>query len=181
MIESSPSTPAATLPMKTLLAICALLAATSAPAATPGEVPIGSPLRDAQLASFSGSFKALADWRGKPLIINVWASWCAPCRAEMGSLDRLVKRYGEKKFNVIGISTDDDFYAAGAFVVQQKLSFRNFHDRNLQMENMLGAKMIPLTVLVDSNGRVLKKIQGYREWDSPEIVKMIGETFKIRL
>lgn len=169
--------------MKKIIAIfcCALLTAGAAMAAAPGEVPVGSALRDAQLATFSGGFKPLSEMRGTPLIINVWASWCEPCRNEMGSLDRLMRRFGGKKFNVIGISTDDDFYAAGAFVVQQKLSFRNFHDRNLQMENMLGAKMIPLTVLVDAKGRVLKKVQGYHEWDSVESVQMIAKTFGIKL
>lgn len=154
---------------------------TTAFAGTPGEVEIGGYLREATLRGFSGNTKKFSDYRGKPLIINVWASWCGPCRAEMGSLDRLARRYGGKQLNVIGISTDDDGNAAAAFIKHSKISFVNFLDSKLFLENMLGANTIPLTVLVDANGRVLKKIRGAREWDSPEIVEAIGETFHIKL
>ena len=154
---------------------------TTAFAGTPGEVEIGGYLREATLRAFSGNTKKFSDYRGKPLIINVWASWCGPCRAEMGSLDRLARRYGGKQLNVIGISTDDDGNAAAAFIKHSKISFVNFLDSKLFLENMLGANTIPLTVLVDANGRVLKKIRGAREWDSPEIVEAIGETFHIKL
>lgn len=154
---------------------------TTAFASTPGEVPIGGYLREATLHGFSGNLKKFSDYRGKPLIINVWASWCAPCRAEMGSLDRLARRYGGKQFNVIGISTDDDGNAAAAFIKTSKISFVNYLDSKVFLENMLGANMIPLTVLVDANGRVLEKVHGPHEWDSPGIVEEIGKVFHIKL
>lgn len=150
-------------------------------ASTPGEVEIGGYLREAKLQGFSGNTKKLSDYKGKPLIINVWASWCGPCREEMGSLDRLARRYGGKQFNVIGISTDDDGNAAAAFIRQSKITFENYLDSKVFLENMLGANAIPLTVLVDARGRVLLKVRGPREWDSPETVDAIGETFHIKL
>lgn len=150
-------------------------------AGTPGEVEIGGYLREAKLQGFSGNTKKFSDYKGKPLIINVWASWCGPCRAEMGSLDRLARRYGGKQLNVIGISTDDDGNAAAAFIKQSKITFENYLDSKVFLENMLGANAIPLTILVDARGRVLLKVRGAREWDSPEIVDAIGETFHIKL
>lgn len=150
-------------------------------AGTPGEVPVNGFLREATLNAFSGKTRKFSDFKGKPLIINVWASWCGPCRAEMGSLDRLARRYGGKQFNVIGISTDDDGKAAAAFIKKSGISFENYLDSNVFLENMLGANMIPLTVLVDSRGRVLGKVHGAREWDSPEVVAAIGEAFQIKL
>lgn len=149
-------------------------------AGTPGEVEIGSHLREAKLDGFSGKTRKFSDFRGKPLIINVWASWCSPCRAEMGSLERLSRRY-VKQFKVIGISTDDDGKAAAAFIKQSGITFENYLDHNVILENMLGASTIPLTVLVDANGRILAKVRGVREWDSPEIVEAIGKTFHIKL
>src|SRR3989338_3980192 len=140
-------------------------------AGTPGEVEEGNFLREATLQGFSGKTKKLSDYHGKPLIINVWASWCGPCRAEMGSLDRLARRYNGKQFNIIGISTDDYGNEAAAFIRKSKLSFANYLDSKLFMENMLGANTIPLTVLVDADGRVLAKAYGAHEWDSPEIVE----------
>ena len=169
--------------MKAIFSFLFLASAISATAfaGTPGEVPIGGYLREATLQGFSGNTQKFSDYRGKPLIINVWASWCAPCRAEMGSLDRLARRYGGKQFNVIGISTDDDGNAAAAFIRKSKVSFVNYLDSKVFLENMLGANMIPLTVLVDANGRVLEKVHGAHEWDSPEFVKGIGEIFHIKL
>ena len=150
-------------------------------AGTPGEIEICGYLREATLQGFSGNTKKFSDYKGKPLIINVWASWCAPCRAEMGSLDRLARRYGGKQFNVIGISTDDDGNAAAAFIKTSKVSFVNYLDSKVFLENMLGANMIPLTVLVDANGRVLEKVRGPHEWDSPGVVEAIGKVFHIKL
>ncbi len=143
----------------------------------PGEVDVGGTLREASLYGFAGDYRKLSELRGKPLIINVWASWCGPGRAEMGSLDRLSRRYGGKQFNIIGVSTDDYVNAAAAFLRQAQVSFDNYHDKNLLLEAMLGADTIPLTVLVDAQGRVVKKVRGSRQWDSPESIEMIGKAF----
>ncbi|MCX7143254.1 MAG: TlpA disulfide reductase family protein [Proteobacteria bacterium] len=147
----------------------------------PGEVDVGSVLRDAPLYGFAGDYRKLSELRGKPLIINVWASWCGPCRAEMGSLERLSRRFGGKQFNVIGVSTDDHANLAAAFLAQSKVTFDNYHDRTLVLESMLGANTIPLTVLVDARGRVLQKVRGSKEWDSPESLQMISKTFGKKL
>jgi thiol-disulfide isomerase/thioredoxin len=169
--------------MRAILLVFFMVSAISATAfaSTPGEVEIGGYLREAKLRGFDGKMKRFSDFQGKPLIINVWASWCGPCRAEMGSLNRLAQRYGGKQFNVIGISTDDNGNAAAAFIRQSKISFENFLDSKLFLENMLGADTIPLTVLVDAHGRVLEKARGAYEWDSPETVDEIGKIFNIRL
>ena len=149
-------------------------------AVTPGEVLPGQPLREATLHSPTGKDKHFSDYRGKPLIINVWASWCGPCRAEMGSLNRLAQRYS-KQFTVIGISTDDDALAAKHFIKQYKVGFENYIDSNVFLENMLGADTIPLTILVDAEGRVLEKARGAYEWDSPETIDAIGQVFHLKL
>lgn len=147
----------------------------------PGEVDEGGVLREAPLYGFAGDYRRLSELRGKPLIINVWASWCGPCRAEMGSLERLSRRYGGRQFNIIGVSTDDHVNAAAAFLRQANVSFDNYHDRNLLLESMLGANTIPLTVLIDAQGRVLRKVRGSKEWDSPEALELIGKAFRKKL
>ena len=169
--------------MKVALSVLLLSSAISATAfaGTPGEVETGSILREATLRGFSGNTKKISDYRGKPLIINVWASWCGPCRSEMGSLDRLARRYNGNQFNIIGISTDDDGSAAATFIRRSKNSFANYLDSKLLLENMLGANTIPLTILVDAKGRVLAKVYGAREWDDPEIIEAIEESFQIKL
>jgi thiol-disulfide isomerase/thioredoxin len=156
----------------------ALVVVPLASARTPGEVQIGQVLRDATLRGLNGPSRRLADYRGHPLIINVWASWCGPCVQEMASLERLAWQDGPNPFAVIGISTDDYLDRAQAFLDRSKATIRHYIDRDLQMENMLGASTIPLTVLVDANGRVLDKIYGARQWDTPESIRMISRAFR---
>ena len=154
---------------------------TNAFAGTPGEVEIGSYLREATLDGINGKTKKFSDFKGKPLIINVWASWCGPCRAEMASLQRLARRYNGKAFNVIGISTDDYRNAAELFIKQTEITFDNFLDSKLFLENMLGANTIPLTILVDANGRVLEKVRGAYKWDSVKTIDAIAQVFHLKL
>ena len=163
-----------------LVLLCLLGTTSLVSAKTPGEVEIGATLRGAPMRGLSGPSRELSEFRGKPLIINVWASWCGPCRAEMGSLERLSRR-GGKKFTVIGISTDDYRDKALAFLHQYKTSFSHFIDSRVFLENMLGADRLPLTVLVDAQGRVLAKYYGAKEWDSPEAMEVIAKTFRIKL
>jgi len=169
--------------MKTFFLILFWMSALSATAyaKTPGEVEVGGVLREAPLYGFAGDYRKLSDLRGKPLLINVWASWCGPCRAEMGSLERLSRRYAGKQFNMIGISTDDDANAAANFLAGAGITFNNYLDRKQLLENMLGADTIPLTVLVDAKGRVLSKFHGSHQWDSPAALELIGKAFHEKL
>ena len=148
---------------------------------TPGEVKVGGYLRDETLHGFNGKTTKFADFKGKPLIINVWASYCGPCLAEMGSLERLAQRYNGKEFNVIGISIDDYSNRAEDFIKRSKITFDNFLDRKLILENMLGANTIPLTILVDAEGKVLDKARGAYEWDNPLIIDAIEKMFNLKL
>lgn len=167
--------------MVAVAAVLLTVATAPAGAKTPGEVPIAAALRDAQLDALIGPNRKLSDFRRKPLLINVWASWCGPCRDEMGSLERLARRYGGKQFHVIGISTDDYRDRANGFLKAYRITFPNFIDHDLLLENMLGADHLPLTLLVDAQGKVLGKYYGSREWDSPGAAKLISTTFRLPL
>lgn len=177
--ESGISTLVTTI-LKGSLLVLSLVVSLASPlyAATTGEIKTGSQLREADLLSFDGMINKLSDYKGKPLIINVWASWCGPCRDEMPSLDYLARHYGSDRLNIIGVSTDDNVIAAYNFIVKSKVSFKNYIDRNLMLENMLGANRIPLTILIDSNGVVLQKIRGSRDWSDPAIIKHLDKVFK---
>jgi len=134
-------------------------------------------LRDAMLEGLNGPPRRLSAFRGRPLIINVWASWCGPCREEMASLERLAWRDGEQYFAIIGISTDDDADRAKVMLKNANATISHFIDSDLQMENMLGASRLPLTVLIDADGRVLEKVYGARQWDGADSLRLIDETF----
>jgi thiol-disulfide isomerase/thioredoxin len=150
----------------------------AAPAAASQEIAIGGTLLDATLKGLNGPSRKLSEFRGKPMIINVWASWCGPCRAEMASLERLAWRDQRRYFAIIGISTDDDASKAAGLLKDANSTISHFIDTNLQMENMLGASRLPLTVLVDADGRVLEKVYGAREWDGADALRLIDAAFR---
>lgn len=160
------------------LILWAVAAAGQAIAKTPDEVEIGQTLRDATLLGLNGPSRKLSDFRGKPLIINVWASWCGPCRQEMASLERLAWQEHAVLFSVIGISTDDYPDNAKRWLNGSNATISHFIDSKLLLENMLGASRLPLTVLVDANGRVVDKIYGAKQWDGPQALTVIGNAFR---
>ena len=164
-------------PFKALLLCLAVANGAATLADTPGEVPIGGTLRDATLQGLNGPSRKLNSFRGRPLIINVWASWCGPCRQEMASLERLAWRDGKQYFAIIGISTDDYADRAKGLLNGTNATISHFVDHDLQMENMLGASQLPLTVFVDAHGHVLKRIYGARQWDAADSLRLIDDTF----
>jgi len=152
-------------------------AALCANAKTPEEVPIGGTLREATLQGLNGPPRPLQAFRGRPLIINVWASWCGPCREEMASLERLAWREDGHDFAIIGISTDDEAEQARSLLRETHATISHYIDTGLQMEHMLGATHLPLTVLVGADGTVLEKIYGARQWDGDEAARLIAAAF----
>lgn len=162
-----------------IFTLVAVLAAANVYSGTPGQVPEGGMLQDALMHGLMVPDQHLKTFIGKPLLINVWASWCGPCREEIGSVERLSQRSKGRQFNVIGISTDDYDDRALWFVRNSKVTFKNFRDRNLELENMLGAEKLPLTVLVGANGRVLARFYGSRTWDSPAAQEIIDHYFPV--
>jgi thiol-disulfide isomerase/thioredoxin len=162
------------------LVIVGSIAAAAAAATTPEEIAVGGVLPDAAMRGLNGPTRHLAEFHGKPLIINVWASWCGPCRAEMASLEQLAWRDESRHFTIIGISTDD--YRANALAALQasNATIPQFIDSHVQLETMLGASRLPLTVLVDAKGRVIRKIYGAQDWDSDGAHRLVEGAFNFR-
>jgi thiol-disulfide isomerase/thioredoxin len=146
-------------------------------ASTAGEVAIGQILPNATVRGLNGPARSLADFRGRPLIINLWASWCGPCREEMASLERLAWREEGRDFAIIGISTDDYPEAALRLLKLSNATISHFIDTRMEMEHMLGASRLPLTVLVSAEGRVVEKVYGARQWDSADALRLIDHAF----
>jgi peroxiredoxin len=173
----------AALPRTVAAAACAvvllLASAVAAPLAAPPLVPIGQPVPDFKMTGLNGPSKSLTSFRGRPLIINVWASWCSPCRKEAASLELLAWSEQGAPYTIIGISTDDERSNALAWLRQSNATLSHFIDSapHWPLEKSLGASSIPLTVLVDAKGRVVGRFRGARDWSSAESVKLIEQTF----
>lgn len=106
----------------------------------------------------------LADYKGKVVPLNIWASWCAPCRAEAPALEQLSRELGPKGVQFVGINTRDTQPAAQAFVKRFDLTYPDVWDPDgkiqLQFRGTLPPQAIPSTLIVDRQGRVAARILG---------------------
>jgi thiol-disulfide isomerase/thioredoxin len=112
---------------------------------------------------------------GKLLMINVWATWCAPCRHEMPSLQRLFKRLGNDRLELVGLSVDMDEHVVREYLIENKIVFPSFLDRNSTVVNgVFGIRVFPSTFFLSPDGTLLKVVEGWRDWESPEMVADIS-------
>lgn len=160
--------------------LVAPLASAAAPAPRGRTAEPGEGLRDVAMRGLNGPDRALSDYFRAPLLINVWASWCGPCRAEMASIERLAWMPADPAFQIIGISTDDDESAAKRLLASTRATLPHFIDRRLELETLLGASRIPLTVIVGVGGTLLERIVGAQAWDSPASVERIRQALRSR-
>jgi thiol-disulfide isomerase/thioredoxin len=123
-----------------------------------------------------GRRRSLADFRGKVVLLNIWATWCPPCRREMPSLDRLQSTLGGPDFEVAALSID----RAGIDVVRKfyaEVGIRNlavYIDTSGKAPRELGTVGVPSTLLIDREGRELGRLAGPAEWDASEIVAFLS-------
>lgn len=142
---------------------------------------------DMEFQDGQGNPMTLADFAGKKLLINFWATWCAPCREEMPFLDALEDRYGGEDFEVVAISLDmgsDGPTAAGLFL--EEIGAENlklFADPSYKLFERLRNEAVtlglPATILVDEDGCELGVLQGPAHWDSPDGHKVIEALLEI--
>lgn len=135
------------------------------------------PVPEIHFVDGDGRAMTLANFRGRAVLLNIWATWCVPCRKEMPTLDRLQAKLGGPDFEVVTLSID----RGGVPVVKQfyeELGLKSlgiYVDRSTQAASTLGAVGIPTTLLVDGQGREIGRKVGPAEWDSPDVVQIIRE------
>lgn len=115
---------------------------------------------------------------GKMLVLNIWATWCPPCRREMPGLDRLSKTLDPKRFAVIGLSTDDDALLTSEFLAQNGITFTNFLDQSGKMSRQLGLQVYPETFVIAQDHTLVRRMTGLQDWSSPDMVSMLEELYQ---
>ncbi|MGH9261925.1 MAG: TlpA disulfide reductase family protein, partial [Acidimicrobiales bacterium] len=108
------------------------------------------------------------DYRGRVLLVNIWATWCLPCRVEMPSLERLHRRFAGTDFRIVAVSVDkDDAAVVNDFVRELGLTFEVLHDREGTIERLYRTTGVPESFVIDRHGVIVKKMIGAAEWDGP--------------
>jgi thiol-disulfide isomerase/thioredoxin len=167
-----------------LLALLLLPSALSTARAEPGadQAPLGqfvpsSPPRPAPQIHFTaadGKAVSLGDFAGRLVLVNLWATWCAPCRREMPSLDRLQTRLGDK-ITILAISEDmGGDKAVAPFVAKLGLkALKTYLDPKNAVGQAFKVDGLPTSFLIDRQGRVLGRVEGEADWDSPKMLAVI--------
>lgn len=147
-------------------------------ASTPGVPEAFDPPRalpDFVFTDEAGREHRVADFAGEVLVINLWATWCPPCVAEMPTLDRLQAMLGGERVRVLALSQD----RGGAAVVRRFYDQTNVRNLPIWLDprgaaaRTLGARGLPTTLIVTRDGREAMRLAGEAEWDAPEMVKLI--------
>ena len=122
-----------------------------------------------------GQELGLRNFRGKFVLVNLWATWCGPCRREMPSLDRLQSRLGGGDFTVLALSQDRKGPDAVAkFLAEIRTENLDIYvDTSARSARRLGAIGLPTTVLLDRDGQIIGRLIGSAEWDSDEAARLI--------
>ena len=135
------------------------------------------PVDNVSFVDGEGKPRSLADFRGKVVLLNLWATWCVPCRQEMPTLDRLQAKLGGNDFHMVALSLDQgglqvvrDFYRE---IGIQHLQI--YLDEQMQTLQSLGAFGLPATLLLDREGREIGRKVGAAEWDSPQVIEFVQE------
>jgi thiol-disulfide isomerase/thioredoxin len=132
-------------------------------------------LPDFAFLNSEGQEVRLSSWKGRVVLVNLWATWCAPCRKEMPTLAALQGKLGSKDFEVLAISLDRKGLAASSAFLKETGAeqLKLYVEPTARLLNDLQALGLPATVLVDRQGREIGRLLGPAQWDSPEAQKLI--------
>ena len=131
--------------------------------------PKGVAAQDFGLSSLRGDYLKLSDYRGKVVFLNIWATWCPPCRDEMPSMESLYQKLKGRDFEMLAVSIDrEGEKAVRPFVAKFGLSFPVLLDPEGKTYRLYGLTGVPESFIVDKNGVVIHKIIGPQDWLNKE-------------
>lgn len=133
------------------------------------------PLEDVPFFNMKGEKISLKDYKGKTLVLNHWAIWCAPCLREMPSFLRLSEKVKDKNIVVLPLSMDrSGVKKVHRFVIKKKWShLAFFNDPKMNVARKAAINTIPATQIINQEGREVGRLVGTYEWDSPEVIRFL--------
>jgi len=128
---------------------------------------------DFEVRSLDGKTVSLSDMRGKVVFLNFWATWCGPCKMEVGEIDRLYDKLGGKNFTVMAVSVGEDGRKVSRFMDREGIDFPVYLDIDTNVAREYRVNGIPTTFIVDPDGNIVGSALGPREWGSDDSVALM--------
>lgn len=152
----------------------ALLQVKGGKAALEARPEVGYLAPDFTLPSLDGQTVRLSDLRGKAVLLNFWATWCAPCRLEMPTMEKAYQEYKSRGLEILAVSLDAGSNSVVKHFMQElQLDFPVLLDPNMEVLRLYRQFSIPATFLIDKQGIVRHRELGYRDWTDPESRKLL--------
>jgi thiol-disulfide isomerase/thioredoxin len=126
------------------------------------------------LEGIDGKEVSLEDYKGKFVLLNFWATWCAPCRKEMPAMSNLHNEFGGEGLEVVGVHVGPSLAGVKKFLESVPVSFTILIDKDMSLAGW-GVRGLPTTFLINPEGKLVYQAVGEREWDSPEMVKFLKD------
>ncbi len=123
-----------------------------------------------------GKKVSLSDYKGKVVLVNIWATWCPPCVDEMPSMEKLYRKFKEQNFEILAVSIDESGSKAVApFMKKNRLTFPALIDSDGTIKSAYRITAIPESFIIDKQGVIVKKIVGPLDWADPQVFRFIGD------
>jgi thiol-disulfide isomerase/thioredoxin len=137
----------------------------------------GAPPR-LMLKDMAGKEHDLAQYRGKVVLVNFWATWCEPCRAEMPSMEALRQRYADAPFVVLAVNVDEPEQRIRAFLQRMPLTFQILLDPGMHATREWNARILPASFLVGRDGRIRYSARGDVNWTGEAVMRVVADLLK---
>lgn len=135
---------------------------------------------DFVIENLSGGDTGLVDYKGKVVLLNFWATWCMPCRAEMPGMEILWQKYKEQGLVIVAISIDEGSKKrVEKFIEIFDLSFPVLLDPESKVNDLYKVSNMPTSFLIDRNGKIISRIVGSDDWTSEEAIQLV-ETLLVK-
>lgn len=139
------------------------------------ELPTKIKATDFTLSDISGNEVKLSDFRGKVILLNFWAQWCAPCIEEMPYIENLNTMVKENDIKIITINVGENKKSVKNYLENNNFTFISLLDGNKKVTTNYSVKSIPTTYIIDKDGYIVASKLGSHKWDSQGVVKILKE------
>ncbi|HIE66318.1 MAG: TlpA disulfide reductase family protein [Nitrospira sp.] len=139
-------------------------------------IEVGNLAPDFNIKNLGGGRASLSDYRGKVVLVNFWATWCGPCKAEMPSMEALYRSHVRDDFEILAVSIDlGDEAPIRSFVEDFGFTFPILLDSQFDVNDLFQVRVVPTSIVIDRNGVVTDRLLGAKDWNDPDAQAFVKE------